>query len=495
MSKRGDFDDSPRHEAADWLRLVEQALKGASLDTLASRTRDGIAVQPLEPAAIKAPELGREARRWTVMQRADMPAIGAANRQMQEDLALGADGITLVLPSSLAAQGHGVEASDRDRLGRLLEGIDIDLIHLRLDAGHRGFAVTPLLLALYRERGIDLSRVRLTLGLDPLASAGGKALATAREAGHVGSLFLADGRSYHNAGATEGQELALSLATAAEAVRHLSGDVMPRIGILLAADANLFLTVAKFRAARLLWHAPGARLGIASPPPLDLHGETSWRMMTKQDPQSNLLRVALATMGAGLGGADHVTALPYSAALGLADRFARRMARNTQTILLEESRMAAVADPTRGSGHVEALTASLVEKALEILDAIEADGGMMAALRSGKVQAMVADAAARQRAAVAQGAVSIIGVTQYPHSSSEGAVALDMPGTADWSDRSDSSLTWERLAEGVEAPAAPIVRRQEEVEPPILKARFKPSEPPHITPEGIVLKPAYGPED
>ena len=101
-------------------------------------------------------------------------------------------------------------------------------------------------------------------------------------------------------------------------------------------------------------------------------------MMTGQDPHSNLLRVALAIMGAGLGGADHVTALPYSAALGLADGFARRLARNSQTIILEEARLAAVADPTRGSGHVEALTAALVERALAIFDAIEAGGGARA---------------------------------------------------------------------------------------------------------------------
>ncbi|HEX2431507.1 MAG TPA: methylmalonyl-CoA mutase family protein, partial [Aestuariivirgaceae bacterium] len=336
MAKVDDFDDFPRQTAADWRRLVAQTLNGASLDTLVSRTRDGIAIQPLEAAATRAPELGGEARRWTVMQRADMPIIAAANRQMQEDLALGAQGITLVLPSSPAAQGHGVEAGDRDRLERLFEAIDIDLIHLRLDAGHRGFAIAPLLLALYRDRGIDLSRVKLTLGLDPLmTSAGSEALAAARDAGHVGSLFLAEGRSYHNAGATEAQELALALATAAAMVRGAPGDSMQRIGLLLAADADLFLNVAKFRAARLLWRALGERLGRGNAPPLDLHGETSWRMMTRQDPHSNLLRVALATMGAGLGGADHVTALPYTAALGLADGFARRMARNTQTILLE----------------------------------------------------------------------------------------------------------------------------------------------------------------
>jgi methylmalonyl-CoA mutase len=501
MSKLDGFDDFPRHSAADWLRLVAQTLNGASFDTLVSGTRDGIAVQPLEAGAAQAPELFHQARRWTVMQRADMPVISAANRQMQEDLALGAGGIALVLPSSPAAQGHGVEAGDRDRLERLLDGIDVDLIHLRLDAGHRGFAMAPLLLALYQERGIDLSRVKLTLGLDPLlTSAGAEALAAARDAGHVGSLFLADGRSHHNAGATEAQELAMALATAAGMIRQAPGDVMQRTGILLSADADLFLTVAKFRAARLLWQSLGERLGIGITPPLDLHGETSWRMMTRQDPHSNLLRVALATMGAGLGGADHVTALPYSTALGLADGFARRMARNTQTILLEESRVAAVADPTRGAGHVEALTAVLVEKALAILEDIEASGGMLAALKSGKIQAMVAEAAARQREALTQGVVSIIGVTQFPHRSSEGAVVLDMPVTGEWRDRSDpgsgiAPLPWERLAEGVEAPAAPIARKHGEGEPSILRARFKPSAPPKVTPEGIALKPAYGPED
>ena len=186
---------------------------------------------------------------------------------------------------------------------------------------------------------------------------------------------------------------------------------MQRIGILLAADADLL--------PQRCCSAPPGCCGVrsASCPAAATRrrstfmARSSWRMMTRQDPHSNLLRVALATMGAGLGGADHVTALPYHRGTRLADGFACRMARNTQTILLEESRLAAVADPTRGSGHVEALTAALVEKALAILDDIEASGGMLAALKSGKVQAMVAEAAA----STAGGARSGRGVDHRRH--------------------------------------------------------------------------------
>src|SRR5262245_3211669 len=434
--------DFPFATEADWLKLVRETLKDAPFESLVTKTLDGIAVQPIERGIKNAPMLERASRRWTVMQRADMPIISAANRQMREDLALGAQGISLVLPSSPVAHGHGVEAGDGTQLERLFEGIDIDLIHLRLDAGHRGFAIAPLLLQLYRDRGIDLGRVHLTLGLDPLGSAGetgAAALTRAREAGHRVSLFLADARLYHDAGATEAQELALALATAAEAIRPAPDDAMQRTGMVLCANADLFLTIAKFRAARLLWRKLAERLGIAAESSLDLHGETSWRMMTRQDPHSNLLRVALATMGAGLGGADHVTALPYSAALGLPDGFARRLARNTQTIVLEEARVAAVADPTRGSGHVEALTAALFERALALYEEIEAGGGIKAALAMGRIQAMVTEAAARQREALASGAMSIIGVTQYPHHSTEGAVVLDMPVSGDWGDDTQPS--------------------------------------------------------
>ena len=123
----------------------------------------------------------------------------------------------------------------------------------------------------------------------------------------------------------------------------------------LAADADQFLTIAKFRALRKLWARVEEACGLA-PEPVFVSAETAWRMMTQRDPYVNMLRTTIAAFAAGLGGADAITVLPFTAALGLPDRFARRIARNTQLMLLEESNLAKVSDPAAGSGGIEDLT-------------------------------------------------------------------------------------------------------------------------------------------
>ena len=127
----------------------------------------------------------------------------------------------------------------------------------------------------------------------------------------------------------------------------------------LAADQDQFLTIAKFRALRKLWARIEEACGL-EPRPAFVSAETAWRMMTKRDPHGNIVRGTIAALGAAVGGADAVTVLPFSAALGLPDAFARRIARNTQTILIEEANIHRVADPAAGSGAIEALTDALV---------------------------------------------------------------------------------------------------------------------------------------
>ena len=112
----------------------------------------------------------------------------------------------------------------------------------------------------------------------------------------------------------------------------------------LSADADQFLTMAKFRALRALWARVEQACGLA-PKPLFIAAETAWRMLTRRDPYVNMLRATMATFSAGLGGADAITVLPHTLALGLPDPFARRVARNTQLVLLEESNLAKVAIP------------------------------------------------------------------------------------------------------------------------------------------------------
>ncbi len=149
----------------------------------------------------------------------------------------------------------------------------------------------------------------------------------------------------------------------------------------LSADADQFLTIAKFRALRKLWTRVEDACGL-TPEPAFVSAETAWRMMARRDPHVNILRATIAAFAAALGGADAITVLPFTAALGLPDRFARRIARNTQLVLLEESHLAKVADPAAGSGALEDLTDQLCHAAWGLFRDIEAAGGIAAALAS-----------------------------------------------------------------------------------------------------------------
>src|SRR6202007_1517246 len=134
-----------------------------------------------------------------------------------------------------------------------------------------------------------------------------------------------------------------------------------------------------------LWARIEAACGLA-PAPAFISAETAWRTLARRDPHVNILRATIAVFAAALGGADAITVLPFTAALGLSDRFARRIARNTQLVLLEESHLAKVADPSAGSGSVEDLTDQLCRAAWALFREIEAAGGLPAAPANGIVQ-------------------------------------------------------------------------------------------------------------
>ena len=159
----------------------------------------------------------------------------------------------------------------------------------------------------------------------------------------------------HDAGGTEAQELAFALAAAVAYLRAFEAggialDAARRmIAFRLTADADQFLTIAKFRALRRLWQRVEESCGLA-PAPAFIEAETAWRTMTRDDAYVNILRATIAVFSAGVGGADAITVLPFTAARGLPDRFARRVARNTQLVLLDEAGIAHVADPDRRRG-------------------------------------------------------------------------------------------------------------------------------------------------
>src|SRR5208282_5180144 len=152
-----------------------------------------------------------------------------------------------------------------------------------------------------------------------------------------------------------------------------------------------------------------------TPEPAFVSAETAWRMMTQRDPHVNILRTTVAVFAAALGGADAIGVLPFTAALGLPDGLARRIARNTQLILLEEAHLAKVADPAAGSGAVEDLTDQLCRAAWSLFREIEAAGGVAAALESGLIQGKVAAVRAKRAAALARRQDALTGVSAFPN--------------------------------------------------------------------------------
>ena len=450
LSLAADFPQATREQ---WLKLVEGVLKGADFTKkLVSRTHDGIEIQPLYPKAEGAVRIAREhAGRWRVSQRLDHPEPAKASELALIDLENGADALTLVVHKAPAARGFGIRAESIEDLDRALSGVMLDLIHLRLDAGGQGRIMAERLIQLAERRGHKLSDLSFDLGMDPiggLASLGslsvewgevsvrmGAMLTSLTEKGFSGRAFLADGRPYHEAGASEAQELAAVLATgvsylrALDAQGHMLDAARNTLSFLLAADADEFLTVAKFRALRRLWARVEQACGL-EPRPIRLHAETAWRMTTKRDPWVNILRTTVATFSAGIGGADAITVLPFTAALGLPDAFARRIARNTQLVLLEESNLWRVSDPAAGAGGFEALTDALCEKAWNLFQEIEREGGIIESLKAGALQHRIASVRAQREKAVATRKEPITGTSEFPNIHEADVTVLMPPAPA-----------------------------------------------------------------
>src|SRR5579872_182940 len=363
----------------DWRKLVSAALKGGAFEKLVAKAEDGFPIAPIYPRKT-GPRAGRASGPWRIIARVDHPDPEAANAQALDDLAHGADGLEIVFAGAAGAYGYGLASADAASLDILLREILFDALRLELDLGPAGENAARAIADVIA-RQIEPARADIAFGLDPvggLAISGrghdwreeAKALAAFAQdlaaRGFVGPFLAADGRVIHAAGGSPVQELAFVLATAVTYLRALEAGGMPlddaraAIGFRLAADADEFMSLAKFRALRLLWARIEEACGLA-PKPAHVHAASAWRTMTARDPYVNVLRGVMAAFSAGLGGADSVSVLPFTQAIGLPDSFARRLARNSQLLLLEESHLGFVADPAAGAGAFEALTETFCE--------------------------------------------------------------------------------------------------------------------------------------
>lgn len=410
----------PARSEAEWRKAAEAALKGAALDKLTCVTADAIRLGPLHAGRVGARALRGAPGPWKALSRLDHPSPADFNAQAHEDIDNGADGLALVFAGSGAAHGFGLARADSASLHAAFDG-------LRFDAGHRfsleigDFAQAEAFAALVERSGEETAHADIAFGLDPLgARARGGAPARAlkataealRQRGFVGPFAAADGRVVHAAGGTPAQELAFSLSAGLAYLRRLEQPAW--IEFRLAADADEIATLAKFRALRLLWGRIEEACGLR-PAPIRLAASSAWRMMSVAEPYVNGMRTTLAAFAAGLGGADDVTLLPFTQAIGLPDAFARRLARNAQLIELREARLGVVADPAAGAGAFELLTEGFCDKAWAQFQAIEAAGGLERALDQGLVQQAVAEAAAALKRDIARGKAALTGVSAHPH--------------------------------------------------------------------------------
>ncbi|HEY2425146.1 MAG TPA: methylmalonyl-CoA mutase subunit beta [Pseudolabrys sp.] len=446
----------PRTTQAEWRKLVDAALKDAAFDKrLVTHTYDGLRVEPLYGRAAGAKTVAGRApgTAWALMQRIDHPDPVAASVQALQDLENGAAGLCLVFAGAPAARGYGVVANDTATLDRALSGVMLDLIPLRIETSpFAGRPVANLMMELVDARKLDPAKLTVDFGLDPIGDMArtGSALlpwpelsaragATAKDVRAKGfdnaHLLRADGRAVHEAGGSEAQELAFSIAAGASYLRLLEASgftleqARQRISFLMAADADEFLTIAKFRALRKLWARIEQACGL-KPQPAFVSAETAWRMTTRRDPYVNMLRVTIAVTAAGVGGANAISVLPFTAALGLPDAFARRVARNTQLILLEESNLFRVSDPAAGSGGIEALTSQMSQAAWTLFQEIETAGGAAAALEQGLIQKKIAATRAAREAATARRKDAITGTSDYPNLSELPVAVIDVPRPA-----------------------------------------------------------------
>lgn len=405
-----------------WRTLAHTTLDGISITALgtASLTEgladDGLPGQaPFTRGAVAAREFdGWDIRAWF----ADPDAERTA-KDVITDLENGVNSLWL---------SAGTGAIPIDALATILGPVFLDLAAVVLDAPHEPVAAAKELVRILADRSLTPA-AGTSLGADPLgAMVRGRGNADLGIVGEIARMaaplriraLTVDATAVHDAGGSDVQELAYSLAAGATYLRALVAagfDVDLTAGLIdfrYAATDEQFPTIAKFRAARRLWNRVAELSGVTSAAAGQLqHGVTSRPMMARYDPYVNMLRTTVASFAAGTGGAAAVTVLPFDEALGLPEAFSRRIARNTSSLLISESHVAAVADPAGGSYAVEKLTDDLARAAWAFFGEIEARGGIVEALDH--LREAIAETASVRALQIAKRTRPVTGVSEFPH--------------------------------------------------------------------------------
>jgi methylmalonyl-CoA mutase len=469
-------DDFPPADYEQWRRLVEEDLKGASFkERLVTTTYEGIDLFPVctmddwpaygdpsgfpgtSPFTRGARPLGNVDGGWRVFQESAHPDPATTAEWIAEELAGGSGGVLLRLDRSARA-GCDPDTAGPVRSGSggcgIWSGADLETALARVAPASTPIVLLPgaaflpaaaLLEAWWRSRDVPAESAAGGFGADPLGTLAREgrlpaplevmlhhladlAVWTAAERPGVRAVTV-DTTPYHDAGADAVQDLAYAVTTGIAYLRALTdagldlGTAARQIRFTLAVGSHFFKAAAKLRAARTLWSlVVGAAGGPEPAGAMHLHVRVASRVLTRRDPWVNLLRNTAGCFAAAVAGAEEVTTEPFDTRLGPSEALGRRLARNTQLILREESGLHRVIDPAGGAWYVERLTDELAERAWALVQRIEAAGGMGTVLESGEVADRIAQGYARREQNLARRRDPVTGVSEFPDLAEEPVV-------------------------------------------------------------------------
>lgn len=461
------FDEFAPTSYEEWRKAVDKFLKGAPFEKrLVTKTYENIDLQPMyrqediadlpqidglpgfAPYARGASPLGYVGGSWDVAQEIPCATPAAFNIALRADLERGQNAVNLILdhPTLHAVDADqaaaeeigkdGLSISSLADLAQALEGVDLEATPIYVQANTSALSFTALLAALVQQQGKSLAKLRGAIGMDPLGHLAchghlprdldGVYDAMAQLAGWAKAnapqlqTITVQGHPYHNGGASTTQELAFALATAVEYLRAMQArglsidDTAPRIRFAFSIGSNFFMEIARLRAARLLWaKIIQAFGGDSEAQKMRIHARTSSWNQTVYDPHVNLLRGTTEAFSAIVGGCDSLHISPFDELLRTPDDFSRRVARNTHTVLREETHITKTVDPAGGSWYVEHLTDAVARQTWAIFQEVEKQGGMNKALEASWPQGQVAEVAAKRAANLAKRKDIFVGTNVY----------------------------------------------------------------------------------
>ena len=443
---------------ADWVDMVEKGLKGRTISDISSElTYEGVALKPIygrddedsskvgnnftQTMSKVRCELNSSSKQsgWQIRQAYFQSDPEAINLNIKKDISGGANSLLLRVthePDGIKAAGAHIRSITD--LEKLLDGIDVESNSIAFMPDNSAIVLASMFGALMQKRRINFSKVFGNFGGDPVGSLASSGRLEGDINEHLKSVsdlaawniknmpgmraFNIDTTAYHAAGVTETEDLAIAMATAVTYLRSMVSNglsvklAFEQVSFTISVGTDVFQVIAKLRAARFIWSRIAMACGVKkNMRPMQLDAITATRTLSRRDIAVNMLRSTSACFAAGTGGATSITLYPHTYLLGIENSKARRIVRNTQNILINESSLDRVTDPGGGSHYVEYLTREFAKRSWGIFQEIEAEGGIFSGLISGEIQKMAEKSWASRQMNLASRNEPLTGVSSFPN--------------------------------------------------------------------------------